>query len=183
MLDVQSAYIWFSWSGVVTVPLWFMRSRDASINVPARCRLQWHYRKTVRVQRREHMCFNNINFRSSVLEAKLTVPKCNFRSLHGSSQFCIVCATALLVVVAVLCRVGLVEEIASHSSVHTCLNFMWFTFRFPVYSFRINVNRVNGTWPNSCFKLKALTRSVFLCLVLFCKFLAVLWEFKILAVS
>lgn len=99
---VHRVLLWF---------LWFMRPRAVSINVPARCCLQWHYRKTAWVQSRQHMCFNNINFRSSVLEAVKTrcVPKCAFRSLYWSSQFCIVCATPLLVQLMwwwLLCPVG-----------------------------------------------------------------------------
>lgn len=98
--------------------------------------------------------------------SKLCVPKC-------SSQLCIVRATVGtgdMVAVALLCRtrVGLVEEIASCNSVRACLSFMWFTFRFPVHSCRINVHRVKGTWQDSCFKLKIMTQSTFLCLVLTC---------------
>lgn len=59
--------------------------------------------KTAWVQRKQLMCFNNISFRSSVLElSKLPVPKCG-------SQLCILCATVLLVQMMwwrLLCSVG-----------------------------------------------------------------------------
>lgn len=64
--------------------------------------------------------------------------------------------------------VGWAGGTASCSCVRTCLCFMWFTSRFPVYGFRINVHGVKDTWQDSCFILKILTRSVFLCLALAC---------------